>query len=297
MEEKALFYTDDMWLESKEFPFYTALYSFNPGESTPLHAHQFIEFVYVMEGLGRHTYRGQTYDIAKGDVFIIEPNVPHAYEANDGSLVVYNVLFQSSVLDSEIRALSKEASFLDFFYIEPFFRNYADFQARLTLTHQGHLETVMHLDRLLREFQDKEMGYRIVIKNRLIELLIGLSRRYASLVHPPWPPLQDVHGLFEDMSKFIAQHFASPLSLEQMSTLCGMSLSSFSVKFKSHFGQTFVEYRNKIRIQVAQDLLIRTDDKIASIAEQVGFEDLSFFNKVFRRNTGKSPKVYREDGK
>ncbi|OCT11888.1 hypothetical protein A8709_28915 [Paenibacillus pectinilyticus] len=294
MDTKALFYTDAMWLESTEFPFYTARYTFSPGEVIPLHAHQFVEFVYVSEGVGRHTYRGQSFDISKGDVFVIEPYVPHAYEASDGTLVVYNILFQSSVLESEIRALSKEASFLDFYYMEPFFRNYAGFQTRLQLHQHEHMEIVLHLDRLLQEFQHKAMGYRIIIKNRLIELFIDLSRRYASYTHPSWPPLQDFGALFEDMAKFISLHYASPLQLEQMSSLSGMSLSTFSVKFKQHFGKTFVEYRNAIRIQVAQDLLIRTDSKIAAIAEQVGFEDLSFFNKLFKRITKQSPKDFRE---
>lgn len=289
-----LFYTDEMWLESKEFPLHISLYLFEKGETVPSHAHQFIEFVYVAEGKGRHEYRGQSYEISKGDVFIIEPHIPHSYQAYDTPLHVYNVLFQPSVLDSELSVLSREASFLDFFYIEPFFRHYADFQTRLSLMLQEHLEAMLHLDLLLREYTNKEMGYRIVIKNRLIELFVYLSRRYANRSQRQWPPLQDENRLFQDMTQFISRHYASPLSLEQMSELCGMSVSTFSVKFKAYFGQTFVEYRNGIRIQVAQDLLLRTDTKILSISEQVGFEDLSFFNKLFRRVTGETPKSFRE---
>ena len=73
-----------------------------------------------------------------------------------------------------------------------------------------------------------------------------------------------------------------------------MSHSTFSAKFKLQVGQTFVEFRNQIRIQVAKDLLLKTNDKILSIALQVGFEDLSFFSKMFKQEVGIPPRQYRE---
>ena len=73
-----------------------------------------------------------------------------------------------------------------------------------------------------------------------------------------------------------------------------MSHSTFSGKFKLQVGQTFVEFRKQIRIQVAKDLLLKTNDKILSIALQVGFEDLSFFSKMFKQEVGIPPRQYRE---
>ena len=55
-----------------------------------------------------------------------------------------------------------------------------------------------------------------------------------------------------------------------------------------------MEFRNQIRIQVAKDLLLKTNDKILSIALQVGFEDLSFFSKMFKQEVGIPPRQYRE---
>lgn len=287
-------YTDDNWLESKEFPFFTAEYHFYRGELIPAHSHEFIEFIYVVEGTGVHEYRGQSYNISEGDVFIIEPYVSHSYQANTDQLFVHNVIFQPSMLEKELSVLSQFTSFIGFFYIEPFFRNHANFQTHLKLGQHEHIEIMIQLDRLLQEFTKKEMGYNVVIKSRLIELFVYLSRCYSKREQQQWPPIQDESTLFQDISNFIQSHYSQPLSLEQVSHLCRMSQSSFSVKFKQHFNKTFVEYRNGIRIQVAKGLLMKTNQKISSVAEQIGFEDLSYFNKLFKREVGTSPIKYRQ---
>lgn len=288
-----LYYTDEQWLESKQFPFCCTRYSFYDGEKTPLHYHDFVEMVYVAEGNCTHEYRGERYRIKKGDLFIVEPGVPHAYEADAGHLIVYNILFQPLILESELAALSKVHSFLNFFYIEPFFRKYADFQTKLSLDPHEHLQIMLHLNTLEQEFTQKSMGYHFVIKSRLLELFVSLSRAYSMRSNKQWPPIQDENKLFEDISQFIKTHFTKPLTLEQVCDMSGMGISSFSSKFKEYFHQTFLEYRNGIRIEVAKDLLIRTEDKISYISGKVGFEDLSFFNRLFRRETGLSPNQYR----
>lgn len=272
------------------------MYPFYNGEETPVHYHNFVEMVYVAEGNCLHKYRGECYRIKKGDIFIIEPGVPHSYKADAGQLVVYNILFQPLILDSELKSLAKVHSFLDFFYIEPFFRKYTGFQTHLSLNQQEHLEIIMHLNKLEQEFTHKSMGYVFIIKNRLIELLVTLSR-FFSVRTKKWPPIQDEFKLFEDISEFIKIHYAQPLSLEKMCSMGGMAVSTFSAKFKEHFKKTFVEYRNGIRIDIAKDLLTQTDDKISAISGSIGFEDLSFFNRLFRRETGLSPNQYRNSFK
>ena len=79
-----------------------------------------------------------------------------------------------------------------------------------------------------------------------------------------------------------------------MSQLCGMSLSAFKTAFKQYTGQTFIAFRNDIRMQVGKKLVGQTDEKVFSIAQMVGFSDLSFFNKLFKQHVGMSPGDYRK---
>jgi mannose-6-phosphate isomerase-like protein (cupin superfamily) len=90
-----LHYKDEQYLESIELPFYCAKHPLINGEEIALHYHNFVEMVYVAEGSGLHEYKGERYRISKGDMFVIEPGVPHAYKADAGHFLVYNLLFQS----------------------------------------------------------------------------------------------------------------------------------------------------------------------------------------------------------
>jgi len=81
--------------------------------------------------------------------------------------------------------------------------------------------------------------------------------------------------------------------LSQMCQLSGMSVSSFSEKFRRHSGCTFVEFRNQARIRLAASLLTETPATVEAIALEVGFSDVSFFHHQFRRWLGVSPGAYR----
>jgi AraC family L-rhamnose operon regulatory protein RhaS len=72
-----------------------------------------------------------------------------------------------------------------------------------------------------------------------------------------------------------------------------MSQSTFTARFKQHTGRTFIEFRNDIRLQEAKRLLADGADKIIAIAHKVGFDDLSFFNRLFKQQEGVSPGQFR----
>jgi AraC-like DNA-binding protein len=249
---------------------------------------------YVAEGTGEHSYEGgEYYEIRSGDVFIIEPDRVHAYRVgSQDRLVVYNILFTPSLLKAELEAISSFGSFVDFFYVEPFLRNEVHFNTRLTLLPKQQLEMKGMLERLKSEHNDKNLGYQLLIKTIMIELFVFLSRCYSLLFNSVQPKrhAKEIQHILE----FIRRHYSQPLTLEQISHFCGLSISAFSSKFKQLTGQSLIDYRNGIRIQAAWEALAESDEKIANISQNVGFEDLSFFNKLFKKKTGLSPGGYRK---
>jgi AraC-like DNA-binding protein len=288
-------HNNEAFLESAEFPFYAAPCLVKSGEFIPAHSHEFVELAYIASGCGEHQYnQGEFHRISEGDVFMIEPGVEHAYRVDSqNQLLVYNILFDPSLLKTEIEALSTVTSFIDFYYVEPFLRNKVHFNAHLSLKPYQQVEIKTLLDRLIMEFKDKKIGYRILTKTRMIELFVFLSRYYQE-IESPLKLLDTDERVMHYIQEFINIHYAQPLTLAQISQLCGMSASSFSVKFKHCIGHTFIEYRNEVRILMAQKFLTKTNLKIASISQEVGFEDLSFFNKIFKKITGLSPSDFRK---
>jgi AraC family L-rhamnose operon regulatory protein RhaS len=156
------------------------------------------------------------------------------------------------------------------------------------------LEMKSLLDRLLLEYKDKRLGHQILTKTKLLELFIFLSRCYESSRHSPISSLASDEKIIVHVCDFIRQHYAKPLTLQQVSQLCGMSPSAFSAKFKMYTGHTFIEFRNDIRIHHAAGLLRRNEDKVIAVAQEVGFDDVSFFNKLFKMTFGCSPGTYRQ---
>ena len=100
-------------------------------------------------------------------------------------------------------------------------------------------------------------------------------------------------GMIKKAKLFISEHFAEPLSLEDVAAHVDLSPSYFSTVFKEHTQTSFKEYLNYIRIEESKRLLSNTDYSIIDIAIAVGFEDQSYFSKVFKKYTGMTPKQYR----
>lgn len=92
---------------------------------------------------------------------------------------------------------------------------------------------------------------------------------------------------------YISEKFNTPLTLEDVSAYVHLHPSYFSTIFKSATGYTFKKYLNKVRVEESKLLLLNTDFSIIDIAMAVGFEDQSYFSKVFKKFTGTTPKQFR----
>jgi AraC-like DNA-binding protein len=91
-------------------------------------------------------------------------------------------------------------------------------------------------------------------------------------------------------------HFAESISLKQVADLVYMTESNFCKFFKKATSTTFSDYLNELRINEACHLLLSTEDNISKIANDSGFESLSYFNRVFLRKIKLTPSVFRNKG-
>ncbi|MEK6795916.1 MAG: AraC family transcriptional regulator [Spirochaetota bacterium] len=92
----------------------------------------------------------------------------------------------------------------------------------------------------------------------------------------------------------IHAHYSERLSPAHYADHFFISTKRFSDLFRKETGKTFVEYVNDHRIGVIKDMLARTDKNISTIAFETGFNNLSHFNRLFRRVEGVSPVIYRK---
>lgn len=93
---------------------------------------------------------------------------------------------------------------------------------------------------------------------------------------------------------YIERNLSSDLSIDAMADYLGISGSYFSLLFKQNFGETFVEYVTKQRMEMAKSMLAISDKSITAIGQMVGYAERRYFTRVFSKYTGQLPSEYRE---
>lgn len=92
-----------------------------------------------------------------------------------------------------------------------------------------------------------------------------------------------------EMLRYIQAHYAQRISLTDLSQELNISCTHLNAKFKAETGHTFHEFLNYYRISKAVELQKQGDLKLYEVAEQVGFADYKYFNKVYKKYVGCSP--------
>jgi AraC-like DNA-binding protein len=102
--------------------------------------------------------------------------------------------------------------------------------------------------------------------------------------------------LVEKAQDIVAQKYMNPdLSLDTVCSALGVSNSYFSAVFKRETGKPFITYLTDYRLDIAQELIMDTNNKNYKIAEQVGYSDANYFSYVFKRRFGVSPSKYKRE--
>jgi transcriptional regulator GlxA family with amidase domain len=92
---------------------------------------------------------------------------------------------------------------------------------------------------------------------------------------------------------WIATHYATPDPVTRLAERSGLAMTTFRRRFAAATGFQPMDYIHTVRVEEAKQLLETTRLTVADVASQVGYEDLSYFTKLFRRRTGLSPADHR----
>lgn len=98
----------------------------------------------------------------------------------------------------------------------------------------------------------------------------------------------------KEAQKYINEHYASPVNLEEVSAFVGFNATYFSTLFKKETGVNFLEYVTIVRIKAAKQLLADSKKSISDICCDVGYNDFKHFTKQFKKVTSLSPSEYRK---
>ena len=97
------------------------------------------------------------------------------------------------------------------------------------------------------------------------------------------------------VKNYISKNYMEEIRLAQLAEIAGMSPSAFSRFFKLHTGRNLSDYIIDIRLGYAARKLVDTNHSISEISFECGFNNLSNFNRIFKRKKGYSPSEFREN--
>ncbi|GMK42792.1 AraC family transcriptional regulator [Paenibacillus sp. CCS19] len=89
--------------------------------------------------------------------------------------------------------------------------------------------------------------------------------------------------IMQKCKEYLEDNLHEDLGLETVAQRFYYNSSYFSILFKNHFGQSFTDFLVKSRMQKARSMLLQSDLKVSDIAKQVGYKDIKYFNKVFKK--------------
>lgn len=98
---------------------------------------------------------------------------------------------------------------------------------------------------------------------------------------------------FRPLLNLLDRNPAQTLSLPEAATFCAMSPSYFSRRFKQAFGAGFIDYQNRLKLQLAARMLATSDEPVSQIAYRLGFRSHAYFSHCFRAEFGAPPSRYR----
>jgi AraC-like DNA-binding protein len=255
----------------------------------PLHTHDFVELVLVLDGTAQRLLPEGGFEIAAGNVFVIQPGTPHGYACARG-LELINVLFEPRRLHLSFEDLSSLSGFRTLFNLEPFSRLPQRLQSCLLLAPPLRREMTEVAKQLAAELRMREAGYRSMSAALLMRMIVGLSRAHTHLT-APGPQTRPCIGR---AITFIENHLEEPLRIEDLAARAGTCARSLQRHFLRAFGASPVEYVNRLRVKRASELLLETDMNITEVAGAVGIDDGNYFSRLFHRLAGISPSGYRQ---
>ncbi len=254
-----------------------------------LHGHDFLELSYITKGSMRHLIDGQSSVLTAGDYFIVDYGTKHAYEStSDTPLEVVNLLFYPEFLERTLAGRRRFEDVVNSYLLRFQYKTLRSSPTGKTFQDMDGQILAM-VESICREYKEKPSGYLEYIRCRFLEILILTMRQIG---------IREGSNARSDMIKEITDtvkaEYAQKLRLSDVAEKYNYSVSYLSRKFTEEIGMGFSEYVQKIRIEQSCRLLENTQLHVSEIARQVGYENLKFFNRVFKAVLGTTPREFRK---
>ncbi|MEH6994987.1 AraC family transcriptional regulator [Neobacillus drentensis] len=254
----------------------------------PLHKHDYIEVNYVYNGKLEQTVGGKPIILKKGELLLLNQHIEHEIKACAKEDIVINFIIRPAFFDFIFSYLSS-GNIVSDFLLSSLYNNTQNGQ--FLYFKVSEVEGIQDLIRKMIH----EIMYPTTFSESAIKLYMGLfmieliknsdrveRKEEASITH---------YMVLESL-KYIEEHYKEA-SLYELAEQLNQSHYGLSKTIKKATSRTFKDLLQERRLGKAKELLEGTDLPIASIVEQVGYDNISYFYRIFKGKFGQTPKEFR----
>jgi len=163
---------------------------------------------------------------------------------------------------------------------------------------QDLYSTIAIFERIFDELDKKMVGYNLAIASHITQILVNTARSYAG-IHPVAYelPVKSLDLKRENViGKFLEERYGENLRLSDVADLLCTSVRQTERIFIQIYGKGFKQVLNAIRVEKATRLILDTSIPIELISHKVGFSSSSYFGRIFKDHSGKTPLEIRKKG-
>ena len=227
-----------------------------------------------------------------GDLYITSPNIPHGYFNADSEnpLVIKKIIFDpKDWFSPEISTVGEPR------YCYGIFNDNA-ILAYAMLNAETYTETELLFASILSETAGQKTEWKDAVGAYLTQLLIKISRYIGSTIkNIPSAPSKEWNTVLSTLRIIMNSYDDPHLTLETIASSLYISKSHIERAFKKEYGQTPIAYWASQRIMQVASMLETTNYSLSEIAQMLGFSDVKYMSKSFKKIKGKTPTEYRRD--
>lgn len=271
-----------------DFPYNTYLCSIPLDfRIVPSHWHDEMEIIYIKKGEGIVTVDFKEYHVSALTLVLILPGQLHSISQYKDSKMEYeNIIFDSSML------VPKKADYANEDFLKPLIGGKINVPTVYSQIYPYFTDVAAPIDACDEICKTKPQGYQLYIKSMLFQFFFILDNRCRNTRTPS----KDKRTLdkVKVVLKYIENHYAEKITIADIADVAGFSESHFMRYFKETMGTSFIDYLKDYRLTMAARLLQSSEDSILDISSEVGFDNLSYFNRSFKSKYGVTPSKYRK---
>lgn len=258
-----------------------------------VHWHQEFEFLVLTEGKVLFTIEDRKYVMNPGDIVFINSNYLHmAKNICGGVCSFYAIDFSYHVLNEDIHSIFSKKfirPILNDKYVFPEFMPVSEDEDKCW---QKDIRNYLHE---IGECPEHELEpFELIIRSRILAIWDILDKNCVRAQKD-----NDIESRYserlEPVISYIKENYAYEITLGELAAILPMSEGQFSRVFKQTMKLSPIQYLMRYRILQSCKLLQDTEKKIGEIANLSGFNNISYFNRVFLNTIGCTPKEYREN--